>query len=73
MMVARAMESLFFERERIFAMTSVTPAYSRTVRIAEPATRPRPADGMMVMTEGPSIAVTVWRMELLSVRFTVMR
>ena len=57
------MVSLFLERVWILVTTSVTPARSRTVRTAEPATSPRPFDGMISTVEEAYFEATWCGME----------
>ena len=55
----------FLERDRSFAVTSLTPASSKTARTEDPATSPRPGEGRisgLVCHGGNNDAAMLWHM-----------
>src|SRR3989338_8622641 len=68
---ARALLIGFLLRERSLPVTSVTPASSSTLRTEDPATRPRPGDGRISMTDAQYFACTLCAIERFSVSLIV--
>src|SRR3990167_5775471 len=70
-MAARALLIGLWLREMILAVTSVTPATSRTARTEEPATRPRPGEGRISTTDAQYFEPMLCLIELVFVRSSV--